>query len=75
MERKIPFVSGIFYSRLATNLSRVQLFSHASPMAQVPDEVQEKVSTSGLGFLTRWSPQQYVLSHPVSLILQFVRIC
>ena len=40
--------------------------SHASPFAQIPDAVQEKVKAYGLGLLTPWSPQQSILSHPVT---------
>ena len=42
--------------------------SHASPFAVIPEEVKEKVSTYGWGLLSSWSPQQTILSHPVSNI-------
>ncbi|KAH8103099.1 UDP-Glycosyltransferase/glycogen phosphorylase [Cristinia sonorae] len=40
------------------------VFSHASPMAKLTDSIKDKVEQSGLGILTRWSPQQTLLSHP-----------
>ena len=39
--------------------------SHASPMAKVPDEVQQKVADSKLGLLAPWLPQQFILNHKV----------
>ena len=35
-------------------------------MAAVPDDVINKVKAYGKGELTKWSPQQTILSHPVS---------
>ncbi|KAF9486599.1 UDP-Glycosyltransferase/glycogen phosphorylase [Pholiota conissans] len=40
------------------------LFCHASPFAKISKEIQKKVKASGLGLLTKWAPQQYVLTHP-----------
>ncbi|EIN06280.1 UDP-Glycosyltransferase/glycogen phosphorylase [Punctularia strigosozonata HHB-11173 SS5] len=42
------------------------IFSHASPMAVIPDSVAEKVKNSGVGVLSQWSPQQDILSHPAT---------
>ncbi|KAJ3554094.1 hypothetical protein NM688_g3283 [Phlebia brevispora] len=42
------------------------IFSHASPFAQVPDGVREKVKNAGTGLFSPWSPQEYILSHPVT---------
>ncbi|EMD37929.1 glycosyltransferase family 1 protein [Gelatoporia subvermispora B] len=39
------------------------IMSHASPLAQVPDTVREKVETYGLGLLSQWTPQQTILAH------------
>ncbi|KAF7789271.1 hypothetical protein EIP86_000212 [Pleurotus ostreatoroseus] len=41
------------------------IFAHASPFAEVPEAVKEKVKRYGLGLLSPWSPQQYILTHPV----------
>ena len=35
-------------------------------MAVIPDEVIAKVKAHGRGLLSKWSPQQTILSHPVS---------
>ena len=35
-------------------------------MAVVPDDVINKVNAYGKGLLSKWSPQQTILSHPVS---------
>ncbi|KAH8103111.1 UDP-Glycosyltransferase/glycogen phosphorylase [Cristinia sonorae] len=40
------------------------IFSHGSPTAQLTDEFKGKVQDSGVGLLSRWSPQQTILSHP-----------
>lgn len=42
------------------------IMSHASPLAIIPDHVAEKVKEYGDGLLTKWSPQQTILSHPVT---------
>ncbi|KAI0745369.1 UDP-Glycosyltransferase/glycogen phosphorylase [Earliella scabrosa] len=40
------------------------ILSHASPMAVVPDDIQEKVKAYGKGVLCPWTPQQLILDHP-----------
>ncbi|KAF9486600.1 UDP-Glycosyltransferase/glycogen phosphorylase [Pholiota conissans] len=40
------------------------IFCHASPFANISEEIRKKVEASGLGLLTKWAPQQYVLTHP-----------
>ena len=40
----------------------LQIMSHASPFASVPDEVLAKVKAYGAGLLSEWSPQQTILS-------------
>ncbi|CAL1707824.1 unnamed protein product [Somion occarium] len=40
------------------------ILSHASPFAQVPDEVAAKVKTYEQGILSKWTPQQTILAHP-----------
>ena len=42
-----------------------QIFAHASPFAKISERLIEKVKASGLGKLTTWSPQQFILNHPV----------
>ncbi|KAG6831438.1 hypothetical protein H0H92_010651 [Tricholoma furcatifolium] len=39
------------------------IFAHASPYAHIQPELSEKVKASGIGLLTPWSPQQFILSH------------
>ncbi|KAG6809307.1 hypothetical protein H0H92_000751 [Tricholoma furcatifolium] len=42
------------------------IVGHASPFAQIAPELSEKVKASGIGLLTPWCPQQFVLSHPAT---------
>ncbi|KAK7681774.1 hypothetical protein QCA50_015121 [Cerrena zonata] len=50
MEKQLPFI-----------------FSHASPFGHtLPDEVVAKVNAYGKGLLSKWSPQQTILSHPAT---------
>ena len=42
-----------------------QIFALASPSAKISEQLIEKVKSSGLGKLTSWSPQQFILNHPV----------
>ncbi|PAV19566.1 UDP-Glycosyltransferase glycogen phosphorylase [Pyrrhoderma noxium] len=39
------------------------LFSHASPLAVIPEEVTAKVKVSGLGLMAPWLPQQMIFHH------------
>ncbi|KAF8204107.1 UDP-Glycosyltransferase/glycogen phosphorylase [Pholiota molesta] len=39
------------------------VFCLASVFANVSDELHKKVEASGLGLLTKWAPQQYILTH------------
>ncbi|KAL5488485.1 hypothetical protein ACEPAI_6603 [Sanghuangporus weigelae] len=39
------------------------LLSHASPVATIPDEISTKVKVSGLGYVSKWLPQQVILRH------------
>ncbi|KAF5313262.1 hypothetical protein D9619_003742 [Psilocybe cf. subviscida] len=45
------------------------VFCYASPLAKLPEELIAKINTSGLGFLSKWVPQHYILTHPVRKIL------
>ncbi|KAG6821111.1 hypothetical protein H0H93_006450 [Arthromyces matolae] len=40
------------------------ILAHASPFAQVSVELSRKIQASGIGLLTPWSPQQFILNHP-----------
>ncbi|KDR78382.1 hypothetical protein GALMADRAFT_138474 [Galerina marginata CBS 339.88] len=42
------------------------IFAVTSPYSQIPDGLAEKVKASGLGMLTRWVPQQFILNHPAT---------
>ena len=42
-----------------------KIFAYASPSANISEQLIEKVKSSGLGMLTKWSPQQFILNHPV----------
>ncbi|EJD00712.1 UDP-Glycosyltransferase/glycogen phosphorylase [Fomitiporia mediterranea MF3/22] len=39
------------------------LFSHASPIGVIPDEVSARIEASGLGYTAKWLPQQMILQH------------
>ena len=60
------FIISLFY----------KIFAHASPYAKISEQVIEKVKSSSLGKLTTWSPQQYILNHPVlTFISVFTSSC
>ncbi|KAJ7047239.1 UDP-Glycosyltransferase/glycogen phosphorylase [Mycena alexandri] len=40
------------------------ILCHASPFAKISDELRTRVENSGIGMLTIWSPQQFILNHP-----------
>ena len=42
-----------------------QILAHATPYVKISERVIEKVKSSNLGKLTTWSPQQFILNHPV----------
>ncbi|KAI0743908.1 UDP-Glycosyltransferase/glycogen phosphorylase [Daedaleopsis nitida] len=42
------------------------ILSNASPAAQIPDEIKDKVKTYGKGVLSPWTPQQLILDHPAT---------
>ncbi|KAJ6577343.1 UDP-Glycosyltransferase/glycogen phosphorylase [Mycena capillaripes] len=41
------------------------IFCHASPFAKISEELKHRAESSGIGMLTKWSPQQFILNHPV----------
>ena len=55
----------MFY-KVRLSVGIVQILSHASPFAVIPDEVKEKVKVYGKGLLSSWSPQQLILDHPAT---------
>jgi hypothetical protein len=42
-----------------------QILTYASDYAKISEQQAEKIRSSGLGMLTAWSPQQFILNHPV----------
>ena len=42
-----------------------QIFAYASRKATISEQLAEKIKLSGLGLITKWSPQQFILNHPV----------
>jgi len=70
LETEIPFVRFfLLYIFLCPasflTFSLIQILCHASPFAKVPEETVRNINASGLGFLTPWGPQQFILNHPV----------
>jgi hypothetical protein len=45
----------------------MKIFAIASPYADLPAELINKVSGSGFAMVSKWCPQQTILSHPVRL--------
>ena len=45
----------------------MKIFAIASPNEDLPTELIEKVSGSGFAMISKWCPQQMILSHPVRL--------
>jgi len=68
IEKGVPFVRSLLPNSFVLSrlmLSSFQIFCHASPFSKLPEEITNNIKSSGLGFLTTWAPQQYVLNHPV----------
>ncbi|KAJ7121048.1 hypothetical protein C8R44DRAFT_787263 [Mycena epipterygia] len=42
------------------------ILCHASPFAIISPALDEKIKASGLGMITPWCPQQFILSHPAT---------
>ncbi|KAJ7887433.1 hypothetical protein B0H13DRAFT_892025 [Mycena leptocephala] len=42
------------------------ILCHASPFAIVPDALSDKIKSSGIGMVTRWAPQQFIITHPAT---------
>ena len=45
----------------------MKIFAIALPYADLPIELINKVSGSGFAMISKWCPQQTILSHPVRL--------
>ena len=45
----------------------MKIFAIASPHADLPTELIEKVSGFGFAMISKWCPQQTILGHPVRL--------
>jgi hypothetical protein len=67
IERKAPFVRGAAFHTIVYDSGSLfnQILSSASPLAKLSEQQTEKIKSSGLGLLTTWSPQQFILNHPV----------
>ncbi|KAJ7701887.1 UDP-Glycosyltransferase/glycogen phosphorylase [Mycena rosella] len=42
------------------------ILCHASPFATISPALRDKINAPGVGMITCWSPQQYILSHPAT---------
>lgn len=42
------------------------ILAHASAHAKVSEQQAKRIKSSGLGMLTTWSPQQFILNHPAT---------
>ncbi|PPQ81811.1 hypothetical protein CVT25_013647 [Psilocybe cyanescens] len=42
------------------------ILSYASPWAKISDDLAQKIKGTGLGLISKWVPQQYVLAHPAT---------
>ena len=62
---KLPILTP-WHLSLAYKLIYMKIFAIASPHADLPTELINKVSDSGFAMISKWCPQQTVLSHPVS---------
>ncbi|KAF8903485.1 UDP-Glycosyltransferase/glycogen phosphorylase [Gymnopilus junonius] len=58
------YVEELFEALIEKNFPFI--FCYASPFAKLSDELINKATSSGLGLITKWAPQQYILSHPAT---------
>ncbi|PPQ89305.1 hypothetical protein CVT25_000372 [Psilocybe cyanescens] len=42
------------------------IICYASPFANISDELILKINNSGIGLVSKWVPQQYILNHPAT---------
>ena len=52
----------------------MKIIATASPNADLPTELIEKVSSSRFAMISKWCPQQMILSHPVRLSIHIAAI-
>ena len=64
IEKKAPFVRAAAIVYDSGSLFN-QILASASSRAKISEQQTEKIKSSGLGLLTTWSPQQFILNHPV----------
>ena len=69
LELEIPFASVLVPDNFFHWLTGLymKIFAIASPNADIPTELIEKASSSGFAMISKWCPQQMILSHPVRL--------
>ena len=73
VELEIPFVSSSPDRSFAmgdTHYGVRQIFGHASPFANVPAEVLEKINTCGFGLASTWLPQTEIFKHEASRVFE-----
>ena len=66
--KKAPFVrlTATFHTIIYdSGLLMKQILAYASPRATLSEQLAERVQSSGLGMISKWSPQQFILNHPV----------
>uniref|UniRef100_A0A8H7XNL3 Glycosyltransferase family 1 protein n=1 Tax=Psilocybe cubensis TaxID=181762 RepID=A0A8H7XNL3_PSICU len=42
------------------------IITHASPFAKISENLVQKVQATGIGLISKWVPQQYILDHPAT---------
>ena len=55
-------IQGFFF---LLNFFFSQILANPSPIATLSEQLVERIHLSGLGMMTKWSPQQFILNHPV----------
>ena len=70
IDKKAPFVRCLqllfFFGTIHdSNLLLNQILSYSSKYASISEQLEEKIQSSGLGMTAKWSPQQFILNHPV----------
>ena len=65
--KRAPFVrlTAAFHVIYDSSLLLNQLLACGAPNAKLSEQQAERIKSSGLGMMTKWSPQHFVLNHPV----------